>query len=275
AGDERTKGQLMADTLVELVTGQTTAQAVPVEVQVVITDRALIAGDDTPAHVPGYGPVPAGWARDLFTRAITVSAALRPTTDASDTSDTSAARPAPAADTAGGVGEARAQMWLRRLYTHPGTGTLVGMDSTRRLFPAGLRRFVVARDGTCRTTWCDAPISHADHITPHANGGATSAANGQGLCVRCNLVKEQPGWTATVLDPGPQTAQGHPPGADDGLGTPHRVQITTPTGHTYHSTAPPLLPQAPPSAPAPDQPAPAFFTVEYYVPTDLEFELVA
>ena len=60
AGDERGKGQVMADTLVERVTGQAIAPDVPVEVQVVITDRALLAGDDTPAHVPGYGPVPAG-----------------------------------------------------------------------------------------------------------------------------------------------------------------------------------------------------------------------
>ena len=65
AGDDRCKGQVMADTLVELVTGQARADAVPVEVQLVMTDRALIEGDDTPAHVPGYGPVPAGWARGL------------------------------------------------------------------------------------------------------------------------------------------------------------------------------------------------------------------
>ena len=68
AGDERGKGQLMADALVELVTGQSVADDVPVEVQVVITDRAMLAGDETPAHVPGYGPVPAGWVRELLTR---------------------------------------------------------------------------------------------------------------------------------------------------------------------------------------------------------------
>lgn len=208
AGDERGKGQLMADTLVELVTGQATAGDVPVEVQVVITDRALLAGDETPAHVPGYGPVPAGWARELITSDVRA--------------DAPEAHPP----------ERRAKVWLRRLFTHPGTGTLVAMDSTRRLFPAGLRRFVVARDGTCRTPWCDVPIAQADHITPYADGGPTSAANGQGLCVRCNLVKEELGWTSSVVHAGPA----------DGIATPHTVEVTTPTGHRHLSVAPPLLP---------------------------------
>ena len=70
AGDDRGKGQLMADTLVELATGQSVADDVPVEVQVVITDRALLAGDGTPAHVPGYGPMPADWVRELLTRGL-------------------------------------------------------------------------------------------------------------------------------------------------------------------------------------------------------------
>ncbi len=68
AGDERGKGQLMADTLVERVTGQTAADDVALEVQVVISDHALVAGVETPAHVAGYGPVPSAWVRDLLTR---------------------------------------------------------------------------------------------------------------------------------------------------------------------------------------------------------------
>ena len=41
-GDERGRGQIMADTLVERVTGQAQASAVPVEVNLVITDTALL-----------------------------------------------------------------------------------------------------------------------------------------------------------------------------------------------------------------------------------------
>ena len=42
AGDGRSRGQLMADTLVERVTGQTTAAAVPVEIHLVMTDTTLL-----------------------------------------------------------------------------------------------------------------------------------------------------------------------------------------------------------------------------------------
>ena len=49
AGDERGRGQIMADTLVERVTGQTAADRVPVEVQLVITDRTLLSQLPAPA----------------------------------------------------------------------------------------------------------------------------------------------------------------------------------------------------------------------------------
>ncbi|WP_256792513.1 HNH endonuclease [Terrabacter sp. Ter38] len=104
------------------------------------------------------------------------------------------------------------------------------MDSTRRTFEAGLRRYLLTRDtDTCRTPWCDAAARHLDHVRDHANGGPTTDANGQSLCVRCNHTKQLPGFTAATV----ATRQ---PGA------PHTVRTTTPTGHTYMSQAPPLLP---------------------------------
>ncbi len=223
-GDERGNGQVMADTLVERVTGQATAEAVPVEVQVVITDRALFtnalstnaitAGEadgssETPAQIPGYGTVPAAWARNL----------LRPADpDAADTDDPENVR----------------KVWLRRLYTHPDDGTLVAMDSHRRTFTGGLRRFLIARDGTCTTPWCDAPIAHLDHVIPHTDGGPTTADNGRGLCARCNYTATSPGWRARPA-PGPSPGRWHA----------HNVVVTTPTGHHYDSTAPPVLPGGP------------------------------
>ncbi len=198
AGDERGKGQVMADALVTRVTGQERADAVPVEVQLVMTDRSLLVGDGAPAQLLGYGSVPAEWARRL----------LRGTVDT--------------------VPEAAA--WLRRLYTHPQTGALVAMDSTRRTFEGGLRRYLLTRDAaTCRTPWCDAPVRHVDHIRDHADGGPTTAENGQGLCVRCNLTKQLPGFRARPL-------------SSQRPGAPHTVETVTPTGHHYRSTAPPLLP---------------------------------
>ena len=59
AGDPRTRGQVMADTLVERITGQTRADAVPVTVNVVISDQALLGDSHEPAWLQGYGPIPA------------------------------------------------------------------------------------------------------------------------------------------------------------------------------------------------------------------------
>ncbi|WP_160665552.1 HNH endonuclease [Pseudarthrobacter sp. ATCC 49987] len=192
SGDPRTRGQLMAGTLVERTTG-TPGGISGIEIQLVMTDRTLFQGDSEPARLPGYGIVPAGWARGMLT------------------------------DT-GASGEERAfTTWLRRLYTAPGTGELTALDSRARLFPPGLRRFLTLRDDTCRTPYCDAPIRHFDHIIPWHNGGTTSHSNGAGLCEACNHTKEIPGWSSRPR-PGPR----------------HTLQITTPTGHTYQSTAPPL-----------------------------------
>ena len=98
------------------------------------------------------------------------------------------------------------------------------MDSRARLVPQGLARFLRLRDRTCRTSWCDAEIRHADHVVPVADGGPTSESNTQGLCEACNHAKQAPGWTARPR-PGPT----------------HTVEVVTPTGHTYRSTAPPAI----------------------------------
>ena len=56
------------------------------------------------------------------------------------------------------------------------------MDSKGRRFEGALADYLRLRDRRCRTRWCDAPIRHLDHAKDHADGGETSAANGQGLC---------------------------------------------------------------------------------------------
>jgi hypothetical protein len=199
----RTEGQLMADILVERVTGQASAAAVPLEVQLVMPAETL-AGGDEPAVLPGGHPVPAAFARHLLSVC---------------------------ADACERAGVALA---LRRLFTSPDASQLVAMDSRRRVFDGQLRRFLTVRDQVCRTPWCDAPVRHGDHVVPDRAGGPTTAGNGQGLCQACNQAKEAPGWSATTLDPGPTLVRPHAP--------PHRVRTTTPTGHAYESTAPPVLP---------------------------------
>ncbi len=122
------------------------------------------------------------------------------------------------------VADEAGQASLRRLYRHPRSGQLVAMESRARIFPKGLAMFIGLRDQTCRTPYCDAPIRHHDHATPARQGGKTSALNGLGTCEACNYAKEAPGWTVTTRE-----AEGR-----------HSADYTTPTGATYHSTAPPL-----------------------------------
>jgi hypothetical protein len=159
-GDPRTIAQIMADTFVHRLVGEEAAGGA-VEVQLVMTDRTLLRGDHEPAHVPGFGSIPAALARGLVREAD--------------------------------------KSWIRRLYTTPTTGELVAMDSARRTFRGKLRQLLVLRDQTCRTPWCDAPIAHADHVRQARRGGRTSLANGQGLCAACNYAREAPGWRADVL----------------------------------------------------------------------------
>ena len=122
------------------------------------------------------------------------------------------------------VTDETAKATLRRLYRHPSSGQLVAMESRARIFPKGLAMFIGLRDQTCRTPYCDAPIRHHDHATPARHGGETSARNGLGACAACNYAKEASGWQVTTTD-----EQGR-----------HTAEYRTPTGATYHSTAPPL-----------------------------------
>jgi hypothetical protein len=159
--DGRGRGQVMADTLVERVTGRPADAPVPVAVNLVMSDQSLLGGDNSPAHVDGCGPIPAEVARRLV--------------DAAATDKRSAAT-------------------LRRLYRHPKSGALLAMESRSRRFPKGLARFIGFRDQSCRTPYCDAPIRHRDHAVPRNRGGPTNTLNGLGMCERCNYDKESPGW---------------------------------------------------------------------------------
>jgi len=165
--DDRSRGQVMADTLVEWVAGKPAEAPQSVALNLVMSDQALWGQDNAPAVLDGYGPIPASLARRLVADAV--------------------------------VGE-RSVARLRRLYRHPKSGSLVAMESRSRLFPKGLAGFIGVRDQTCRTPYCDAPIRHRDHATPRNRGGPTSAINGLGECERCNYTKEAPGWRVTASD---------------------------------------------------------------------------
>lgn len=163
--DGRSRGQVMADTLVERVTGRDAAVPTPIAVNLVLSDETLLGEATTPADICGYGPIPAAVARAMVSNA---------------------------------VADQRSRATLRRLYAHPRSGALVAMESRARLFPRGLARFIELRDQRCRTPYCDAPIRHRDHAQPWAKAGPTTAANGLGSCQRCNYTKEADGWRVTT-----------------------------------------------------------------------------
>ncbi len=63
AGDPRSRGQLMADTLVDRILGP--ASGGHVMVNLVVTDQTLLAGGNEPGWVEGHGPVPADLTREI------------------------------------------------------------------------------------------------------------------------------------------------------------------------------------------------------------------
>ncbi|MDL9945941.1 DUF222 domain-containing protein [Gordonia sp. ABSL11-1] len=165
-GDDRTRSQIMADTLVERVTGQSKAAAVPIAVNVVMSERTLLGDSNEAAEVEGYGPVPAHVARRLITD--------------------------------GFAADSEVATSIRRLYMRPTDGSLVSMDAKSRCFPKALAHFIKMRDRICRVDYCGAAIEEIDHALPHRLGGATDAENGNGLCRAHNHAKEADGWTFTV-----------------------------------------------------------------------------
>ena len=165
----------MADLFVERLTGQAAATAVPVEIQLVMTPDSLLGSSEQPARI-GAEVLPAATARDL-------------------------------------AGQPNAPTWLRRVFIDPQTGSPTGADPRRRRFNEDDARFIRLRDQHCRHPRCDAAISDLDHLHRYADGGATTRANGQGVCEAHNLVKEMPGWHSSGQrsPDGPHTVYGHHP----------------------------------------------------------------
>lgn len=239
AGDERNKGQVMADALMHRLIHHAPCDAgagmvgdhrgappvgngsmeasfgsgnvrepwctavaqADVALELIMTDKSLFGSDNEPAILVGHEAIPAPLARDMI---LGEGAQGPPNGDSS----------------------CSPQVWLKRLFTHPESNALLAMDSKARLFPEGIKEFLRIRDQRCQSPYCDAPIREYDHIKSYAAGGPTTVNNGQGLCAACNHAKEASGWSFE-RDTGAKS--GYP-----------ETQLITPTGHRYISTAPPL-----------------------------------
>ena len=83
------------------------------------------------------------------------------------------------------------------------TGQVLGVGRRRKV-PAGLRRWLQARDQTCRFPGCSAGTSRAeaDHTIPWAAGGPTEHWNLANLCKKHHLFKTLGHWKARQVSPG-------------------------------------------------------------------------
>jgi hypothetical protein len=163
ADDTRTLDQLRADALVNAVLHGThgelpTQQGHQPAVTVTVALSTLAGQDEEPGWLDGYGPITAGYARQL----------------AHDPTGT----------------------W-RRLVTDPVTGQLLDYGTTRYRPPRHLAEHVIGRDGECTFPFCThrARRSDLDHIIAYPRG-STSAANLQPLHRRHHNAKTQAGWQA-------------------------------------------------------------------------------
>ncbi|UWX97422.1 HNH endonuclease [Arthrobacter zhaoxinii] len=118
------------------------------------------------------------------------------------------------------------------LAQDPKTGEILGVGRRRKV-PAGLRRWLRARDGTCRFPGCrvSTASSDIDHTTDWARGGPTDHGNLEHLCRRHHRFKTLGYWKACQPAPGV-------------------IEWTSPTGRVYKTD--PFLELGPPD-PAAEQ----------------------
>jgi hypothetical protein len=186
--DERSQAQRVLDVLAARLSGVPEGTPLPVATKVVVNVEQL-TGAQGGAAVVGIGPIPEQEAFELILE-----------------------------------GADHQLSTVQRLFVAPESGALVATERKGRFHPKELAEVIRMRDHQiCRTPWCNAPVRHIDHSQPAARGGPTSASNGAGLCVTCNLAKEAVGWN-------------HLASADDSGR--HCVEVITPTGHRYRSREP-------------------------------------
>ncbi|MBB2892266.1 DUF222 domain-containing protein [Flexivirga oryzae] len=144
ATPEHPRGQVMADTLVERVTGRAPADGVEVHVNLIMGLDSLTG--DTPAEVPGYGPVPADLVREWF------------------------ADPQKATQ-------------VRRLFAYPGTGDLVGWTPPPAATPGSspisshCGTAPAGRHGAMRRSGTPTTYSPTHTAVPRPNATAKGCAN--------------------------------------------------------------------------------------------------
>ncbi|MFF2675074.1 DUF222 domain-containing protein [Arthrobacter koreensis] len=235
AGDPRTMDQLRADVLTELLlenqppTGMREAQAAPgTRAGSVITANEP-APDPVPAPTPTAAPAPGPSGNPISGPAGNTQPGRRPrraerhrTQNRNRSTVRTEVMVLINADTLAGLDENPAELngygpisaetaramildalhWTP-LIQDPATGQILTVGRTRRI-PAGLKRWLQARDGTCRFPGCSVSVTHAeiDHTKPFSHGGPTDHANLEHLCPKHHRFKTLGHWKARQPEPG-------------------------------------------------------------------------
>lgn len=89
-----------------------------------------------------------------------------------------------------------------RLFTDPVTGSLTSIDDRAARIPTTWRRWLHARDGTCRAPGCTRPATDCDidHTVRREHDGPTALDNLSCLCRTHHRIKDEGVWDLR-LDP--------------------------------------------------------------------------
>jgi hypothetical protein len=191
-GDSRTLDQLRADVYCDLLSGTLPASSAgpvhrPGVVELLVPLATLTGQSDEPAMLAGFGPVVADIAHQVAEQA---------------------------------AQQGSGYQWRFRVYDSDGTLLHTGStrvrpskpvacpprqaDESARFPSSALRRWITARDTTCRAPGCTAPARNADvdHTIDHAAGGRTWHDNLGLMCRHHHRLKHEGGFGLIQPTPG-------------------------------------------------------------------------
>ena len=158
-GLDQFRADVTAALLLDGITSTGLGTGVTGTVMVTVTADTLLGCSDEPAILEGYGPISPEAARRI------------------------------AGDVPG----------FTRLLTHPDTGVVLSLGTTRYKNTKAMKTWLRMRDETCRFPGCSRPAirSDIDHTTDWADGGPTDHDNLAHLCEPHHRLKHLSHWTVT------------------------------------------------------------------------------
>lgn len=243
-GDERTRTQVRADVLVDLLLSPG-GLTLPAPDEDGASGRSTAGADDLPSGGPGVrnddssGQAVPGWVLGIRPEVVLTVPVLALLGHSDEPAHLEGFGPIDL-ETARLLA-AHAPSFIRVL-THPETGAVLSVGRDRYRLPEDLRRAVRLRDRTCRFPGCRRPARGCDidHSRAWAAGGGSELCNLECLCRKHHRLKHEMRWTVTHESNG--TLRWHSP-----IG----LSYWTEPGGTW-----PARPAPPPTAEPPPGPSP-------------------